>query len=76
MPLARMRVCLPEDASGTYEDCDMETENLDGKRCRQGLEAAMQSGRVGCVATLKIFAIEILHQQVYSRIGSQPRLHA
>jgi len=28
----------------------------------------MQSGRVGCVATLKTFAIEILHQQVYSRI--------
>jgi hypothetical protein len=31
---------------------------------RQGLEAAMQSGRVGCVATLRVFAIETIHQQV------------
>lgn len=29
----------------------------------QGLEAAMQSGRVGCTASLKAFAIEMLHLQ-------------
>jgi len=49
-------------------DCDVREELgalNPGGALRQGLEAAMQSGRVGCTATLKMFAVEMLHLQVH-----------
>ena len=42
----------------------------------QGLEAAMQSGRVTSPAGLKLFAIEVLHLQVMSHKNKFALMHS